>query len=265
MNRTLKSLILKIFSYADIFPTIITPEEDIRNLISDLRPVVTDKDLIRIGPDGDGGYLVPDDLEGIEACFSPGVGEISGFEKECAERGMNVYLADGSVNRPAESHDLFAFTRKNVGAFKNDSTITMDEWIYNVYEGKATELLLQMDIEGREYETILSLNEDNLRKFRILVIEFHKLDQLFSRPFFRIASGAFEKLLSNHTCVHIHPNNCSETKNVNGISIPEVMEFTFYRNDRFKRKSYAKSFPHPKDFNNSKKKTLILPRIWHDF
>lgn len=38
------------------------------------------KDLIRLGPNGDGGYLVPDDLTGIEACFSPGVCATSEFE-----------------------------------------------------------------------------------------------------------------------------------------------------------------------------------------
>ena len=30
-----------------------------------------------IGGAGDGGYLVPDDLDGIEYCFSPGVNLIS--------------------------------------------------------------------------------------------------------------------------------------------------------------------------------------------
>lgn len=118
MNGTLNSLILRIFSYADIFPTIIKPKGDILKLISKLRPVNADKELIRIGPARDGGYLVPDDLEGIEACFSPGAGKISGFEKECAERGMNVYLADKSDNRPIESHHLFDFTKKRRGIQK---------------------------------------------------------------------------------------------------------------------------------------------------
>lgn len=117
-------------------------------------------------------------------------------------------------------------SQKNVGAFKSDYDITIYTWINSVYQEKVPELLVQMDIEGREYETILSLKDNNLKKFRILVIEFHKLDQFFNRSFFRIASSAFAKIIYTHTCVHIHPNNCSEIKTVNGITIAEVMEFT---------------------------------------
>ena len=58
-------------------------------------------DLVRIGPTDDGGYLLPDVLDGIEACFSPGVGTCSDFELACAERGMQVFLADATVDGPA--------------------------------------------------------------------------------------------------------------------------------------------------------------------
>ena len=36
--------------------------------------------LLRIGGDSDGGYLLPDDLENISSCFSPGVSDIFDFE-----------------------------------------------------------------------------------------------------------------------------------------------------------------------------------------
>jgi len=34
-----------------------------------VKPVKTNHDLIRVGGQVDGGYLIPDDLEGIETCF----------------------------------------------------------------------------------------------------------------------------------------------------------------------------------------------------
>ena len=37
--------------------------------------------LIRIGSKNDGGYLVPDDLKNINACFSPGVDLNVNFDK----------------------------------------------------------------------------------------------------------------------------------------------------------------------------------------
>jgi hypothetical protein len=55
------------------YATGVTEKTRIINLIQSLAPQTTDKALIRLGPNKDGGYLVPNDLDGIEACFSPGV------------------------------------------------------------------------------------------------------------------------------------------------------------------------------------------------
>ena len=63
-----------------------TPDDLVADFVRRLRPVSTDKPLIRIGSQADGGYLIPDDLEGIDYCFSPGVAEASDLEFECAER-----------------------------------------------------------------------------------------------------------------------------------------------------------------------------------
>ena len=52
-----------------------TPSEKLNNLAKALRPVITQHPLIRIGSEFDGGYLVPDDLDGVSACFSPGVND----------------------------------------------------------------------------------------------------------------------------------------------------------------------------------------------
>lgn len=38
-----------------------------------MRPKPSPVPLVRIGGDWDGAYLVPDDLAGVAACFSPGV------------------------------------------------------------------------------------------------------------------------------------------------------------------------------------------------
>ena len=42
--------------------------------------------LIRIGGNKDGAYLIPDDLVGIESCFSPGVSDNKDFEDHLAKK-----------------------------------------------------------------------------------------------------------------------------------------------------------------------------------
>lgn len=120
-----------------------------------------------------------------------------------------------------------------------------------------------MDIEGYEYETLLSMPDDLLKRFRIIVIEFHRLHHLWSAPFFRLAASAFAKLLQTHSCVHLHPNNCRTSIYLQGVEIPRVMEFMFYRNDRFQRSGYAQRFPHPLGRDNTAKAPLVLPASWY--
>ena len=63
-----------------------------------LKPKASKTPLIRIGGDADGSYLVPDDLDGIAACFSPGVNRIKYFEDFLADRyGIQSHMCDFSA------------------------------------------------------------------------------------------------------------------------------------------------------------------------
>lgn len=263
--RTLfKPLIIDVLGMVNAFPTGLTDKEDIKALMRKLAPVDSGKPLIRLGPKGDGGYLVPDDLDGIEACFSPGVCLVSGFEKDCADRGMKVFMADKAVNQPAAAHELFHFTKKYVGSTTSDEFMTVDDWVASQMLVSNTDLLLQIDIEGYEYETFLAMSDNLMRRYRVIVAEFHDLDQLWSHPFFRLASRAFEKILQTHVCVHIHPNNCQFPLKKGGLSIPPSLEFTFMRRDRVKCSGYVKSFPHIMDSDNCEKPHFKLPECWFE-
>jgi len=256
-------VLIKLLSIGNCFPTVLTSKEDLLLLIQMLCPVSTDKELFRMGSKGDGGYLIPNDIEGIEACFSPGVSNNSEFEKQCAELGMKVFLADYSVNGPAEPHNDFIFSKKFIGAANSEVFMTLSQWVEKSNIDPRTDLLLQMDIEGSEYETILNTPNELLDRFRIIVIEFHHLHQLWNRPFFRLIYPAFKKLLTNHTCLHIHPNNSAALCENKRLVIPNVMEFTFLRNDRFKKKKYARNYPHPLDSPNTGKRDIRLPQDWY--
>jgi len=264
-----KSISFGALSNVGIVPTRATSKSSIIDLIRDLHPVRPKTGLIRLGPNRDGGYLVPDDLGGVDACFSPRVAETSGFEVDCADRGMDVFLADRTVEGPGSSHEKFHFTRRNVGCFSGEDTISMNEWLLNAGVEELGDLILQMDIEGSEYESIISMPQGIISKFRILVVEFHDLCTLWSRPFFNIASSAFRKILNTHRCVHIHPNNVGHADTgavvrVGSIDIPDVMEFTFLRKDRVDEIEEEISFPHDRDRDNVDGKSIALPECWYE-
>lgn len=246
-----------------VFPTGLVPKEDLLALIRSLHPVASGRGLIRLGPAGDGGYLVPDDLEDIEACFSPGVDRISEFELKCAERGMKVFLADASVDAAAVEHPSFTFTKKYLGMVNDGDFMRIDDWVSNSGVGTKDDLLLQMDIEGFEYDVLLGMSEDLLKRLRVIVIEFHQMEHLFSQPYFNLISRMFERLLKSHVCVHHHPNNGGKMYKVGGVEIPSLTEMTFYRRDRLQESDEVVTIPHPQDADNVEKAPQLLPRIWY--
>jgi hypothetical protein len=233
-NKPLKDSAIRFAGVLGMHIAKRTRFSEVNNLIHSLRPIDSGVALIRLGPEGDGGYLVPDDLDGIAYAFSPGISTESGFEAALADRGIQVFLADFSVDRPSEPHPRFVFDKKFVGALSDNMYMTLDEWKDNHIPDHTGDLLLQMDIEGAEFETLLNASPALLAQFRIMVIEFHYLQDLWNRPFFKIVSRVFRKLLLTHTVVHIHPNNgCGSVKS-RGLEIPRAAEFTFYRHDRLR-------------------------------
>ncbi|OAN46561.1 hypothetical protein A6A03_12160 [Chloroflexus islandicus] len=264
MKQAILRQSIQLAALMRMFPTNLTPLEQLRGLIQQLHPLAPPTPFIRIGPHGDGGYLVPDDLAGIVACFSPGVGPISEFERACAERGMRVFMADASVDGPATPHPAFQFSKLFVGALNTDQFITLEEWVHqSLPDEPAADLLLQMDIEGSEYEVLLATPPALLNRFRIIVAEFHHLDQLFNKWFFHTAGRALEKLLQTHACIHIHPNNRRGIVQLGDITIPPTMEFTFLRRDRLRGAQFRRDFPHPLDSDNTGRGSIPLPACWY--
>ncbi len=243
----------------------VTNKEHLLGLLESLYPIQTQFDLIRLGPNGDGGYLVPNDLEGIEACFSPGVDKISEFELDCLKYEMKIYMADKSVEKPEldipESN--YSFIQKFVGCTNNDDFITMDSWVQENSPSENSELILQMDIEGGEYNTLINMSDALMKRFRIMVIEFHSLPSLWNPHYFNLNKTVFDKILQTHVCVHIHPNNCCGVDSKLGIEIPGIAEFTFLRKDRIQSKGFATSFPHRLDYDNTGNESIHLPKNWY--
>lgn len=219
-------------------------------------------ELIRIGGEGDGGYLLPNDLDGIAECFSPGVDVIANFEKQLISRGLKCYLADYSVDSAPFNHELLTFDKKYLGLDDNDVYMRLGTWVRTKSTSKC-DLLLQMDIEGAEYSVIADAPDEILKKFRIIIIEFHHLNRLFEFMSHDLISLAFKKILANFDIVHIHPNNCRKAIALYDYLIPPVMEFTFVRKDRLTSVDKACVRPSKLDSPNVVGvDDVILPECW---
>ena len=266
IKRTAKQLIRSKVSPwlldKDLLPTRTVSPQALKAFMDSVCPVATNHGLVRVGGEGDGGYLVPDDLDGVRFCFSPGVSEVADFELSLAARGIKCFLADYSVDAPPVQHPLFVFEKKYLGPSDDAIFITLESWLSQV-DPAESDLILQMDIEGAEYGVILDASDETLSRFRIVVIEFHDLQGLTDRLGFELINLTLRKLLKQFDIVHIHPNNCRKPLVFQDFEIPPVMEFSFLRKDRITTRLPASSFPHPLDRTNmSGAEDFALPSCW---
>jgi hypothetical protein len=223
--------------------------EQLQALLKSLHPVKTKYDLIRVGGSNDGGYLIPDDLYNIVTCFSPGVDVTASFEKHLLDWNIRSHLADASVDGAPDSIKVASFTKKYLGGCDSETFMTMDTWV-NDKAPVNGDLILQMDIEGAEYTTILCTPPEVLSRFRIIAMEIHNAQTWFNPLAWEVVTTFFGKLLENFHVVHNHPNNNCSFIEVDGVLMPTVFELTLLRKDRSEALGYATEFPHPLDQPN---------------
>jgi FkbM family methyltransferase len=246
-----------------------------RQLIEVLRPKPSPVPLIRIGGRADGAYLLPNDLEGIKACYSPGVNNRKDFEDELLDVfGIDSHMCDHSSD-PSQFKTALkpgqTFKKKWLDIDGSQDSISLTEWVQELSPDPRQDLILQMDIEGAEYRNILNTSDDVLSQFRIIVLELHGLVACnCANTFMRDIGQLLAKLDKQFMCVHAHPNNCSNEFEVIGsnLNLSNILEVTFLRRDRWKgvesTDCYAPMLPHPEDitFNSADEPPIFLNEHW---
>jgi hypothetical protein len=224
------------------------PGELINDFFKQLWPVAINNQFEECG-----GYLVPVNIGDIDVVFSPGVGPSSEFELYFAKSNIPSYMADASVEGPSISHPLFNFIKKFVGAFTAGDYININDWIEEKYP-VGNNAVLQIDIEGGEYETLLAMTQEYLAKFKLIVIEIHALNILATEEGYALARIFMNHLLKNFDVVHFHTNNNTRMVNYRGLIFPHDIELTLLRKDLCVHDHKVAHLPHPLDVPGNKSK-----------
>ena len=249
--------------------------QEITNTLKLLIPNPSPYKLIRVGGIRDGAYLIPDDLDGIDACFSPGVSNFKNFEDELTkEHGIKCHMCDFSSDlekfRTPLIEGMQTFKKKWLDIDGGEDSISLKEWVEELSPDASKDLILQIDIEGAEYRNLLAADSITLNRFRIIVIELHGLGKFKNPELFSEEIGPLlAKLNETHASIHAHPNNCcgDSIETETGLNIPNVIEVTYLRRDRFTgdKSQYIQSqLPHPLDtcWNVRSKPPIHLNEKW---
>jgi len=73
-------------------------QSEVLSIVNLIKPNNSLFKKIRVGSLGDGGYVVPDDLKGIESVLSIGIGDEVSFDLDFAKKDIPVYQYDPTIN-----------------------------------------------------------------------------------------------------------------------------------------------------------------------
>jgi hypothetical protein len=149
-----------------------------------------------------------------------------------------------------------------LGAANSNEFITLEKWMDDVVPNE-NELILQMDIEGFEWEVLSNVSDAYLERFRIIVLEFHRVPSLLnSYVFINHHTRLVERLTRTFQVVHLHSNNSSGLTEYMDVKIPNAFEVTFLRRDRITQEYGFSKIPHPLDSLNDRNKKDIEFGWW---
>ena len=255
MKQFLKS---KIFNLQNLLKLRIYSNIDnnkIFKLINLLKTYDLGYDLIRLGDNKDGGYLIPK-LSNIKSCHTVGLGNTIKFEKDLG-KNVKLFLADKSVKNPKLSNAIFE--KKFISSFNSREYLDINNWIQKT---KINPSILKIDAEGSEYEIIHAIQEKYLKNIKILVLELHNLHLISNEYFYSIVYNAIKKIKIYFDVCHLHPNNNFPLIKFGNLEIPRDLEVTLLNKKftKFKKKTYL---PHRLDKPTvSDRKAVFLPKYF---
>lgn len=213
----------------------------------------------RVGhPNQDGGYIIaelPGDYDGF---ISGGIEKDITFETDLLSiyPNMRCIAFDGTIDSLPSNHNRINFIKKNVDKKNSENSTDLVEYI------TGENMFLKLDVEGYEYRVLPELIErDKLKYFKQMIIEFHtpfdihKHPDWYGKDIQNVSEEIFRNVLcrinDTHTLIHLHGNPVPGVHTFEGITIPNVFECTYIRNDFIENKQKnVKPVPTPLDRPN---------------
>jgi hypothetical protein len=197
---------------------------------------------IRLGRDGDGGYVLLDDFTGVSAALSFGIAGDCSWDTAIAERDIDVYQYDHTVDGPPTANARFRFFRKKIAAVSSDQAESLGSALAKL-PSTAERLILKIDIEGAEWDVFDAATSEELARFAQIVGEFHDFENVADPAWRDKAQRVLSKLRSVFDIVHVHGNNFGPLNVVANVAIPSTLELTLVNRAIYECQETDEIFP----------------------
>ena len=217
--------------YKGMLECLISDNPDSQNCIYHLisPKKVIGKKRILLGTKSDGCYVLLDDFENIKIAYSFGISINIQFDKALADMGIDVYMYDHTINSLTFQNNKFHWKKIGLcGKNRNRTDLkTLPELLQENGHIHENNMILKMDIEKWEWESINALNEEILKKFKYIAIEYHFDDEsIYDNK--NIYYNVLKKISKTHQSFYVRCNeNRSWKINFGHNRICHILEVSY--------------------------------------
>lgn len=194
--------------------------------------------LIRVGGEHDGGYIMLDDFRRGGIAYSFGICDDVSWDASMADAGFEIYMYDHTIESLPEQKDKFHFFPKGIADESiTEKLDTLEHFIASNGHDDKSHMILKMDVEGAEWGFLEMVDAGILKRFDQIVMELHGL--LDGKLNDKILAG-IKKINETHAVVHVHGNNCGTEMEWKGICYTDALEVTWANRSVYELSSVGK-------------------------
>jgi hypothetical protein len=219
-------------------------QDRVLQMASFLTPhALADKSKVRLGSDYDGGYVMVDDFDGIDAALSFGIETNASWDGAVAARGVPVWQYDHTIAAPPEANPMFHFFPLKITPHPVEGGCTIGQALAQTGASRPASVILKIDIEGDEWDVLDACPPEVLATFSQIIIEYHAFSQAADNGWLARAIRVLGKIDANFAVAHVHANNWTGLSNVSNVYLPETLEVTYANRARFNFTASTEIFP----------------------
>ena len=178
---------------------------------------VIGKKRILVGNNKNDAHVLLDDFQSIKIAYSFGINSVN-FEQDLANKGIDVYIYDNVIKSLPYKHKKFHWEKFVLGREnKKDGNIkTLEKLIKTNGHTKEINMILKINKEFCEWNTIKDLSESILNQFKYIILELHFENDI------QLYYDVLKKLSETHQVFYF---NCNYGGNVITFGNNRVCEY----------------------------------------
>ena len=196
---------------------------------------VVGKKRLLLGEKRDGCYVLLDDFKDIKIAYSFGISTMVHFDQSLTDRGIDVYMYDHTINELPYNNPKFHWSKIGIAGKNeiNQELKSLEELMLINGHSLEKNMILKIDVEHCEWNSLKDLPEKILNQFKYIIIEYHFTTINEIELYYKV----LKKIGKNHQVFYVRCHGRSDVVMLEDFMICKYLEVSYIikENNQFEK------------------------------